>query len=978
MLTIGKLGRGQERYYIDKVAEGAEDYYAGEGEAAGYWIGDAADELGLQGTVDAKQLTAMLTGRNPVDGEPLLGMRGVPTNGAVPGFDLTFSAPKSVSLLWGLGDRDTAAAVIAAHERSLASALGYLQREACWTRRGAGGRQFVKGSGFLAAAYRHRSSRNGDPQLHTHVLIANATKGPDGRWTRLYHPALYNHAKTASYLYEANLRHELTRTLGVEWQPLRKGIAEIAGFADSHLREFSTRRAEILAAAGGADASARARQVANLTTRATKQDSGISTSTLRQRWARRAAEIGLDRATLEATLGRQQSIGTATLSLDQLGRAVTAERSHFERRDAIQAVAGSLPNGAPAAEVERIADAFLASEVVIPLAADARTQRYTTRRIWELEREALAAAERLRSDGPAVAGEAIAQRVLAAHPALKADQREMVGRLLAGREGIVIVIGEAGTGKTCATLAAAEGWAAAAIPLRAAAPTWRAANALRAEGLEATSIASLLVELGRKAAEGDVPLARGSVLLIDEAGMVDSATLARLIDHVERSEAKLVLIGDPAQLGEIEAGGLFASLAHGSDPIVLDEVIRHRHELDREAAKRIRAGEGREALDLYRSEERVVVAPDAEARREAMVGDWREAFERGEDAVMIAKRNAEVGRLNAMAREVRRQQGRLGEQVIEVGDHSFAAGDLLISRVNDRTKEIYNRERWRVAEVDIEQRRLTLEAIDQVRRVEVGAEYLVRTNPHSEAPAIEHAYAMTTYCAQGATVDRAFVCADPSMDKQELYVAASRAREETFLYATPEVQAEREEYAPRSPHLREGLDHIAEAAERDRAQTSAHEEALAARFSALPSTELAARRTELEPAANRERAAEESRRALVERIAAARERLMGFETEREAVQDGVGASAMPSWCGSRPSRPTATRCWSGWRGRWGRCPSPAAPQGKSWRWSRGCSPGGGRRRLPPPASHPPTTSPASWGRGRPIPPRRRAGSAGWS
>ena len=846
MLTIGKLGRGQERYYLEKVAEGAEDYYAGEGEAAGYWLGDAAEELGLQGRVDPKQLTAMLTGRNPVDGEPQLGMRGVPTNGAVPGFDLTFSAPKSVSLLWGLGGGDTSAAVIAAHERSVAAAIGYLQREACWTRRSAGGHEFVPGNGFLAAAYRHRSSRNGDPQLHTHVLIANATKGPDGRWTRLYHPTIYNHAKTASYLYEAQLRHELTRSLGVEWQPLRKGIAEIAGFADVHLREFSTRRAEILAAAGGADASAQARAVANLATRATKEDAGLSTQTLRERWSERAAEIGLDRATLEATLGHEREIGASVLTLERLGRAVTAGASHFERRDAIQAVAGSLPDGAPAAEVERIADAFLTSEAVIPLALDARIQRFTTRRIWELEREALASAERLRAEGPAVAGEAIAARVLASRPALKSDQREMVGRLLARREGIAIVIGEAGTGKTYATLAAAEGWAQAGVGLRAAAPTWRAANALRAEGLEATSIAALLAELERKGADGGVALARGSVLLIDEAGMVDSATLARLIDHVERSEAKLVLIGDPAQLGEIEAGGLFASLAHGSDPIVLHEVIRHRHETDREAAKRIRAGEGREALDLYRSEERVVVASDAEARREAMVRDWQESFERGEDTVMIAKRNAEVEKLNAMAREVRRQEGRLGGEEIEVGDHLFAAGDQVITRVNDRANEIYNRERWRVAEVDAEQRRLTLEGIDLARKVELDAAYLARTNPYG-ARAIEHAYAMTTYCAQGATVDRAFVCADPSMDKQELYVAASRAREETFLYATPEVQAKREEIAPRSPHLREGLDHIAEAAERDRAQTSAHEEALAARFSALPTAELVARRAELSP-----------------------------------------------------------------------------------------------------------------------------------
>jgi hypothetical protein len=536
----------------------------------------------------------------------------------------------------------------------------------------------------------------------------------------------------------------------------------------------------------------------------------------------------------------------------------------------------------PAAEVEQLADAFLHSEAVIPLGAEARGERFTTRRIWELERQALATAERLRTEGPAPAGEAVAARVLAARPTLKPDQAVMVRALLVEGEGLVVVIGEAGTGKTYATVAAAEGWAAAGIPLRAAAPTWRAANVLRAEGLKASSIISLLAELDRGTPDGGQALSRGSVLLVDETGMVDSATLARLIAHADQADAKLVLIGDPAQLGEIEAGGLFRALAERADPIVLDEVIRHHHDLDREAAKRIRAGEGREALDLYRSEERVVVAPDAEARREAMIADWWQSYSQGEDALMVAKRNVEVERLNETARELMRAEGRLGGEEIEVGDHLFAAGDLVITRVNDRSAEIYNRERWQVAEVDAERRRVVLEGIDQARQVKLDANYLDRTNPHSDTPALEHAYAATTYCAQGTTVDRAFVMADPSMDCQELYVATSRSREETFLYATPEVQVQREEIAPRSPYLREGLDHIAEAAQRDRAQTSAHDEALAARFSALPTVELVARRAELSPAAHREQAAEESREALLARITAARERLAGFEAQREA------------------------------------------------------------------------------------------------
>src|SRR5436305_13335470 len=757
MLSIGKLGKGQERYYLEKVAEGAEDYYSGEGEEAGQWLGDAARELGLSGEIEPDQLVAMLTGMNPATGAPL-GLRAVAGNGAVPGFDLTFSAPKSVSLTWALGGGKVSPEVKAAHQRSVEVALKYMERHACLTRRrtGDGGRVFLNGNGFLAAGFLHRSSRNGDPQLHTHVLIANATKGPDGKWTRLYHPAIYDHAKTAGYIYEAHLRHELTRTLGIEWQPVRNGIAEIEGFKDEWLKTFSTRRAEILEAAG-ADGSARARQVATLATRDAKEK-GIAPESLRERWREQAKEIGLDRDAIEATMGREVELASK-LTLKQLDREVTAHASHFDRRDAIQAVANSLPNGAPAHEIEAAADAFLASESVVTVAETAKGIRYTTTRIWELERQALEAAERMTAEPRGEAGELVAARVIAARPTTNPGQREMVCRLLAGREGIVVVIGEAGTGKSFATVAAAEGWAQAGFELRVAALTWRAATVLSADGLEAMTVAGLLRDLDR----GELGLSSRSVLLVDEAAMVGSEHLARVIGHAEGAGAKLVLVGDPEQLGPIEAGGLFSAIAERTDPVRLEDVIRHNHELDRDAAKLIREGQGREALSLYRSEERVTVAGNAEERRVAMVEDWWQSYAKGEDALMVAKRNVEVERLNATARELVKAEGRLGTEEIVVGGSPFAAGDLLITRVNDRRAAIYNRERWEVAQVDAERGRIVLDGIDQARRVEVGPDYLSQTTLGGEAPALQHAYAVTTYCAQGATADRAYVMIDPSM-----------------------------------------------------------------------------------------------------------------------------------------------------------------------------------------------------------------------
>jgi conjugative relaxase-like TrwC/TraI family protein len=865
MLSIGKLGTGQESYYLEKVAEGAEDYYAGEGEAEGYWVGGAAALLGLDGNVEGEQLTAMLTGDSPLDGEPL-GLRAVGGRGPVPGFDLTFSAPKSVSLTWALGGGGTGTEVIAAHRASVEAAVSYLERSACLTRRGAAA-EFVPGWGFLAAAYRHRSSRAGDPQLHTHVLVANATIGPDGRWTRLYHPALYEQAKTAGYIYESHLRDELTRRLGVRWAEVRNGIAEIEGFSAEELRAFSTRRAEILAAAGEG-ASAREMQIATLTTRKAK-DRDLTEESLREAWRAKAAEIGLTREAIATRLGHEPP-GRTVLSADRIGRSATEHVSHFDRREAIRAVADALPHGAPAAEVEELADAFLASAEVMRIAETARGPRYTTRRIWRLEQEALAVAARMHAaEDRAAVAPAIVDRILAEHPSLKGDQGAMVARLLSGAHGLEVVIGEAGSGKTYATVVAAAGWAAADFRLVVAAPTWRAANVLRAEGLDAGTVAGLLARLDARAEEGLAPLPPRSVLLVDEAGMVDSASLARLVDHAERSGAKLVLVGDPAQLGEIEAGGLFAAIARRSEPIHLDEVIRHRHDLDREAAKLIRQGRGAEALDRYVREGRVVLAADHEARREAIVADWWRSRSQGEDAMMIARANSERSHLNERARELLRSEGRLGPEEIEVGGRHFAVGEEVITRVNDPSARIYNRERWTVEAVDADRRRMTLAGVDAERRVEVDAAYLSRTNPADGAPAVEPGYAATIYQAQGTTLDSAFVMADAGMDRQDFYVAASRTRGETFFYATPEVGFERVEFAPAEPPA-EALEHIVRASERDGSQAAAHDAALREKVGQLSTSELFARRHEIASEAFAESAAERERDDLTRELGYAR------------------------------------------------------------------------------------------------------------
>ena len=841
MLTLGKLGHGQEAYYLDSVASGIEDYYSGEGEAPGYWTGAGCEELGLSGEVESKHLRHILNAEHPASGEPLVTLRG---GRRIPGFDLTFSAPKSVSLLWGLGDPSTRRIVRECHERAVQAALDYVEREAAFVRRGAGGAEVSHANGLIAAAFPHRSSRAGDPQLHTHVLLANLAQGPDGRYSALHGSHLYRQAKTGGYLYQAQLRAELSRELGLSFQPVRRGAAELEGFADHVLRSFSRRRAEIERALAerGLD-SPQAAQVAALDSRRAKEY-GVGPEDLHERWRARGRELG---AELPApSIAREAIEANAEPSPEQLAQAVTAERSHFDRREAIQAVCEQSPQGIEAPRAVELADAFLTSEQVVRIAEGTFGPRFSTPEILAIEQRMIGSAETLRGAGRgAVPAEATAA-VIERRPTIGADQAEMVRRLLADGDGVALVIGRPGTGKTYALNGAAEGWAAAGHRVRGAAPTRAAAAELEAAaGIPTVSVAALLAELDERAAnpDGITALPRGGVLLVDEAAMVGSRSLARLHDHVAAAEGKLVLIGDYRQLPELEAGGLFRALAERLDPIELTEVRRHRRSLDRENVELVRQGQGAEAFEAYREGERVVIASDSDSRREAMVADWWQSFAAGEKAIMIAKRNTDVAELNFQARELLRASGVLGEREIEVAGEPFAVGDVVLTRVNSTPHGVANRMRWRIADIDAENR-IVLERLSDGRRAVLDREYLERSNPQSGAPALQHGYAGTIYVAQGQSVERAFVAAEAAMSLEEFNTALSRSVEQTNLYAVAAPELAREEIAPLEPERPDPLDELVGSMERPAAQLAALDEARAAPLRQLPTPELLPRATE--------------------------------------------------------------------------------------------------------------------------------------
>jgi conjugative relaxase-like TrwC/TraI family protein len=239
---IAKLSVGREEYYTRELATDHEQYLSGHGESPGRWYGAGGTSLGLEGEASPAGFQAMFEGRDPTTGQLLGRPHG---RNAVPAFDVVLRPTKSVSILYGLGDAATGQAVLAAHHDGLAEAVGYLD-EHVGARRGHGGVQHVSGQGVLAVGFDHRTSREGDPLLHTHLVIANRVQGPDGRWTALDGRDLYRHRLAADAIYRATYQCQLSRTLGVEWTPADTyGNRELQGIPENLVRSLSKRTDQI-------------------------------------------------------------------------------------------------------------------------------------------------------------------------------------------------------------------------------------------------------------------------------------------------------------------------------------------------------------------------------------------------------------------------------------------------------------------------------------------------------------------------------------------------------------------------------------------------------------------------------------------------------------------------------------------------------------------------------------------------------------
>jgi Ti-type conjugative transfer relaxase TraA len=779
VLSIGRVlaGNERERYYLDQVGQGREDYYAGEGDEGGVWLGTGAGTLSASGSVDEDGLKALLRGRDPVGGGEL---RRVVRVGGVSAFDLTFKPPKSVSLLWALGDEGVSAETRASHDSAVRQAVRYLEREACQGRRGRDGVRQVRAEGFVAAGFAHRTSRAGDPLLHTHVVIGNLARGEDGKWGALDSRLLYRHAKTAGFVYQAALRAELTERLRVEWGPVRRGCADLAGVPRSVIEHFSQRRGEVVEHMRERGVqSARAAEVAVLETRRGKE-APEPIARLREQWRSRAAEHGLDREVLDTLIGREpERRGHRRPAPDEL----TEQASTFTR-DIVQAVAAAQADGAPLERIEELADELLARADVVELQSiegkGPIERRFTTTGMLAVERALLDGADERRGEGAGLADRDAVEQTLDERRDLSAEQAAAVRALTRSGDGVQILRAAAGTGKTYALDAAKQAWERSEHQVIGCALSARAARELEDQaGIDATTIARLRGELERGR-----PLDDRTVLVVDEAGMVGSRVLAELAEHATEARAKLVLVGDDRQLPEINAGGGFRGLADRLGCIELTEVRRQRHEWDREALDALRQGDVETWAGAYRERGRIVARPTADATRTQLVSDWwRAAQQPDADAVMIAHRRLDVADLNRRARALLGATGQLGDVELEACGRGFAVGDRVVASRNDRRLGVVNGDRGEVVAIDLDRRTAHLR-LSGGATVNLDATYL--DDGH-----LDHGYALTAHKAQGATVDHAFVLGSDQLSREWGYTALSRHRDEARFYLVSPASVER-------------------------------------------------------------------------------------------------------------------------------------------------------------------------------------------
>lgn len=603
-------GADAGRYYTERLPS----YYLDGDEPPGRWWGRGAGLLGLESVVDPEAFLSVMAGRHPTKGDHLGRRYG---DKSVRGYDATFSAPKSVSVLFAVGEDQVRDQVVEAHERAVEAVLSWVESHAHTRMRVHGQIMTVDAEGIVVGVFRQHTSRALDPQLHTHAVIANRVQAPDGRWLALDARTIKVDQRTLSALYHAGLRAELSRRLGVRWQPPEHGIAEIADIDQDVLVEFFQRTSQVQPRLDRKlarfrkdlerDPTGKERwkleREAVLDSRPSKPHA-VTQTELREEWRDRIQELGHNPDKLVGrAIGHQrglEGIDTATAGrmVDRAIASLGERQSSWRPAELVRELAALVPTTVTADPVQltefvellagqaasRCVDISRPVPAGVALRSDGRpigeasTDRaLTTQGILDEEEGLIAWAQQR------LAGDVSPTRLpfVAAADRLSRAQGEVVAAV-AGTRGLELVVGPAGAGKTTTVATAVSHLRTQQREVFGVAPTAAAAEVLAAEtGMTADTLDKLLVEHrhSTRPPQPEYDLPTGTTLIVDEAGTAPTPKLVELARLADQNQWRVVLVGDPRQFSAVGRGGIFALLIESNGGIELDQVHRFRSPL---------------------------------------------------------------------------------------------------------------------------------------------------------------------------------------------------------------------------------------------------------------------------------------------------------------------------------------------------------------------------------------------------------------
>lgn len=799
----------QAATYYESLA--TEDYYELGGEPAGYWLGQLQSAMHLNGDVQVGELGKMLQGYHPTSGEALASNAGSDHKG---GWDVTFSAPKSVSVAWALADAETKTAIQNAQKKAVEAGIKFLEQHSFSSR----DRGEMSGSIYqiIAAAYEHSTSRTQDPHLHTHVLVANLGLRVDGSVCAIDFDSRWKLATGA--VYRAELAYELQQ-LGFDIGPDMNKSFSINGIPKNLCDAFSKRRTAILEQAEKHGVtSAQGMQIATFATRENKTGE-ISRSQLFAQWQSEAMQLGYQ-SNLVQQCQSFRSTEHSLLSAMEIFSELHQQMSTFTPQQLYHAVAVASQGHLDANGVNQYVDKILHDPELVGLQVinhkldrglDQTELRFSTQTQLALEQHLLDQAKNRQHE---TQHQIVVDPLLIKHANLTKEQQLALEHITTQAGGLKIVQGMAGTGKGFLLGVAHLAWENVGLDVRGATLAAKAAQGLQeSTQIPSQTLHSLIHQLNTEKTE----LTSKTVLVIDEAGMVGSRQLAQILDYADQVKAKVVLIGDSQQLQPIDAGGAFRLLAQNLGYASLQNIQRQKTLEDRKIVMQLATGQSEQALAAMRKQGSLHVQSTQEKVIENLIEDWWQAKIKQPfaSALMLAGTRSDLYRLNQAARLKMHKSGQLGascEVETILNDvrtsREFAVGDQILFCKNQRRLGITNGDVGILKEIQINQDGHWQFQVEREDSKIVEFSLTDDKNIKSAYTAIDHAYAISVHKAQGMTVDHAFVLSsDAMMDREWSYVAASRAREQTHFYCSAEIETQLEVKMGRSRQKDTSLDY---------------------------------------------------------------------------------------------------------------------------------------------------------------------------